>query len=491
MKFSISSLPCLMLLLWSLGCQKNSSSSSSPLVEPAKLENPAPILNLSPLPENFRPLNLSNKVFSKNGSFYVPMDFKNQTLTFTFDISSQNVKVRSLIFFQLPENGRPYFQLKETLLAARLNGEAAGFETISDPDGLNNFYLAITKELSKSQFAVLELEYELSPDKVSFSNSGVAFLTDMTDLSPAQYFENWAPVGFEDDSFSLTLKLRLQNSKADHRVFTNGILTFMNSQEWVINFPDHFTASSFYVHLTDRALQVQTFSIQTSSRLIPVTLYSEDLDLIEQARLQLPKLFEELEGDYGPYPHAQFLAYLHSGGGGMEYAGATITSLGALDHELFHSWFARGVMPAEGRSGWIDEALASWRDYGYFRASQLLSRSPTVLAAYSPFRKSTPSNCYKDGRQLIAELDLYLSNFGGMKPLMKSFFERYRHRVVTTEEFLAFLKTKTGKNIEMFFDRYIFGLANSNQATEIPESAQDWDSKHPHPLSAEEIRNLR
>jgi hypothetical protein len=63
----------------------------------------------------------------------------------------------------------------------------------------------------------------------------------------------------------------------------------------------------------------------------------------------------------------------------MEYCGATMTDPGALGHELTHSWFARGVMPANGNTGWIDEAVASWRDDGYPRASRAPNRSAVNL----------------------------------------------------------------------------------------------------------------
>ena len=53
----------------------------------------------------------------------------------------------------------------------------------------------------------------------------------------------------------------------------------------------------------------------------------------------------ELEADYGAYTHDSMTVYI-AGRGGMEHCGATITSMSALGHEITHSWFARGVMPA-------------------------------------------------------------------------------------------------------------------------------------------------
>ena len=72
-----------------------------------------------------------------------------------------------------------------------------------------------------------------------------------------------------------------------------------------------------------------------------------------------------------------------AGRGGMEHCGATITSMSALAHEITHSWFARGVMPANGNAGWIDEGTARWRDRGYPTAKGFSVRQPVNLSNYS------------------------------------------------------------------------------------------------------------
>ena len=78
----------------------------------------------------------------------------------------------------------------------------------------------------------------------------------------------------------------------------------------------------------------------------------------------------------------------------MEYPGATATSLRSLGHEMFHSYFAKGVIPADGNSGWMDEGLASWRDKGY----QTLTHpgyDMFNLGAHSPYKRNTDKNSYK------------------------------------------------------------------------------------------------
>jgi hypothetical protein len=437
------------------------------------------------LDENYRPLNLSLKMFISAGKTYSPLNILSQDLSLTFDVLTQKVVAKSVLHFEMNQSALPIFELKALAPVIKLDNSSITATEVQDPDGQAQTFWALDQEVDPGLQHELEIIYELPSDRLSFVGGGVRLLTHMTDLNPSNFFENWGPVGFEDDAFSLSLNLKVLNSNSHHELFTNGVATAPAPFEWKIEFPNTFTKSSFYVHLTNATdLTVKRFIYAGKENNIPVQIYSEIPSLVDDAVATLPDLFRELEDDYGPYAHPTFTAYMHSGRGGMEYVGATITSLGSLDHELFHSWFARGVMPAEGRSGWIDEALASWRDYSYFQAPSLLTRNATNLANYSPFRKSTANNCYVDGRQLIAELDREFAAFGGMKPLMKLFFERYKNRVITNEEFWNFLNVMTQINVDAYFKRYTLGGVSS-------VNSQNTDTKHPLPLSKKEILNLR
>lgn len=441
---------------------------------------------LTALDFTYRPVNLSEKKIILGDKSYLPMDFKDQELTLSFDAATGITSAISVIKFQQSQDSYPYFELLNPLSSITLDGSPVASITLNDPEGQKRTYIAVDSEVAAGAIHELIVLYELGPNKVTFSNGGVGFLTHMTDLEPSNFFETWGPVGFEHDSFRLNLNLKILNSSAEHNLFTNGEALKFSSHEWKVEFPDYYTRSSFYIHLTNQQLIQKSFVYKGFEKDIPVTVYGPTSGLVDQASELLPSYFQEYENDYGPYAHNSFTAYMHAGGGGMEYAGATITSIGALDHELFHSWFARGVIPADGRSGWIDEAFASWRDYGYFQAGSLLSRNPTNLSAFSAFRESTPRNCYVDGRNLIAELDRVFSQYGGMKPLMKLFFHRYKRKAVTNEEFWQFLSTISGLNIDAYFQRYTLGGVPSFNLMNAK-----MDSKHPLPLSSREIEALR
>lgn len=481
--------PFLILLLSLTSCGKKSSSDNSSSVSgffPANQYD-------KPIPDSVQDneiLGMDDKLIVIGNETHAPMNFLAQDLGMTFDTSAQSVTGHSVIHFKLKHPGRPYFELKGTAKNIKIDGVATTATTVSDPDGQGQSYLSLKKKVTAQEIHTVEFDYTLPSGCVTFSGGGVRFLTDMTDLN-GKFFEYWGPVGYEEDQFSMNLKLLVPGTTSAHKLHTNGSITSTTASEWQISFPNYYSKSSFYVHLTNQTdLPSKSFIYKGLAKDIPITVYGVTSALVNSAVAVLPGLFKELEGDYGPYPHDQFLAYMNDRSGGMEYVGATITSVASIDHELLHSWFARGVIPADGRSGWIDEAMASWRDYGYTRASTTLNRTATNLADFSPFKKNSPSNAYVDGRGLFAELDREFASSGGLKKVMKAMFEKYKFTIITNEEFWSFLESHTGKGLELFKDRYAMG-GNSNEEAIGPAESSSSHSKHPTPLTETEVLRLR
>ncbi len=434
---------------------------------------------------------LSDKIITLDNERHVPMNFISQDLLMTFDISAHKFLGHSKITFNLVDSGRPYFELMGNMKNITVDGVSVSVSTITDPDGQNQSFKSLKEVVSADVSHVAEFDYELPVDRMTFTGGGVRFLTDMTDLN-GKFFEYWGPCGFEGDQFQMNLAMEVKNQSSVHTLRTNGTITETNPTSWNITFPDYFSKSSFYIHLTNQSLPSTTLVYKGIKRDIPIEIYGLTQSLVDGGVADILGLFQELEGDYGPYPHTKFLAYMNDRSGGMEYVGATITARGSLDHELLHSWFARSMIPSDGRSGWIDEAMASWRDYGYTRAAVTLNRPATNLANYSIFRKTTPRNSYVDGRALFAELDYEFRNLGGLKRIMKALHTEYNNKVITNGEFWNFLKSYSQINLDPFEERYALGLAGpATMAAKTNESKEIFPSKHPTPLTREEILRLR
>ncbi len=74
----------------------------------------------------------------------------------------------------------------------------------------------------------------------------------MSDLSDRRYLEQYLPTNFEYDQYAMEIKVNITNSSSAHEVFTNGDVLQTDKNSFVIKFPDYFTASSLFFHLTQK-----------------------------------------------------------------------------------------------------------------------------------------------------------------------------------------------------------------------------------------------
>ena len=473
----------------------NKNNGAGP--SPSPIQSPIPSGSPSPVPTDAEgsPVNAATalRIFSKSGKKYVPADFSSMDIELTIDNSAETATGDVKIIFNVPTGGYPYFLLNTSIINASLDGQAVQTFSVTDPEGQNTL-ISLDAEVSRDTEHILELSYSLGADQVSYRTGGVGFITAMADIASGNFFEDYGPASFEDDQFELSLKIILKGVSNEHRVFTNGTVTAMAPFAWQIDFPPYFTSSSFYLHVTDKSLSVREFTYRGLAKTIPVTVYSEDSASAASGASYVPALFSELEGEYGPFLHDKFIAYI-SGSGGMEYAGATITSVSALGHELMHSWFGRGVMPDGGRSGWIDEAIASWRDYDYFQSAIPADRSPVELDNQSVYDRFTPYEAYASGRKLLSELDtMFWAGYGGLRPLLAGFFQSYQTRVIGTADLEKYLETVTSTDLGLIFQKYVYGSSQSAAQVytqSLSNYAQYYLGNHPPALTDAEIKSIR
>lgn len=399
------------------------------------------------------------------GNLAVPVDAAGLDLVIEADASQQSADGRGRLRFTLSQPGRPLLDLVPRPSRLILNGENLPPERLRlvlPPDESTPLRM-LDEELGAGEHE-LEIEYPLGESTVRFVDGGVRLGLFMTDLEQRGYLERHAPANLEFDQIPMSVEVRISASTNAHRLFTNGRAEQDGNSAWRITFPDYFTCSSCYLHATDRPVSVASTSFAGAEREVPVTAYGENPPEVQQALQQAVGFLQELEQTYGPYAHEALLIYCTGlPSGGMEYAGATMTSLQALGHEITHSWFARGVMPANGNAGWIDEAVARWRDQGYPRAPAAPPRPPVNLAGFSPYRRHTPWESYALGSLLLSELDRLFSP-GGLRPLLARLFRERQRQLITTPLFQAFLEQQTGASLGPIFNRYVYGKEESGEA---------------------------
>lgn len=383
-------------------------------------------------------------------------DFTEANYTITYDIPKKMVKAHALIKLELAEEGFPIFDSVMAPTLVRFDGKEVS--TVETKTPANETTLRLVNKLASVGEHTLEIELPVAT-LVEFAEGGVKSAFWTSDLDERKYLERYLPANFEFDQVKMTFNVEFIGAKTKQVIYTNGVVTEKSANSYQISYPDYYTASSIFFHTVPAgATKELRFSLKSiDGRDIPAVVYFSKSSWntnLERLKTKTTQVFHELESDYGAFPHPS-ITVLQAGMGGMEYCGATMTDFSALGHELFHSYFARGVMPANGNAGWIDEALASWRDNGYQTLSTLSGSSR--MSSHPYYTRTTDKAAYSFGERFMGYLDGKLKTKGGLKPFMRYMVDKNVFSPFYIQEFIKEMSDFYGVSLEADFKRYTFG----------------------------------
>jgi hypothetical protein len=396
--------------------------------------------------------------FTHKGKKAVFADFTKAVYHITYDIKAKRALISAEIDFKTAEEGFPIFDSHQAPSRILLDGKAVAADLTMTP--AQETQVRIINRLSPAGSHKLLIDLPLV-ESLEFTPSNVKSAFWMSDLTERGYLERYLPTNFIFDRVPMTLKIKFKGLKAKQNIYTNGSVTQVSDSEFTIVFPDQLNVTCPYFHTTPASDVHETrFSYKSiDGREIPVVIYKQKIATEHSsfAVLQEKTLtyLDELEKDYGPFLHSSLTIYMAGASGGMEYSGATITSEKALGHELFHSYFARGVLPSNGNAGWIDEALASWRDKGYSTLATLSGTSQ--MAAHGTYNRVTDRSAYSFGERFMSLLNQKTSAKGGLKPFLRELVIKNAFSPLSTEQFMALMSEFYGMDFKPDFERYVFG----------------------------------
>ena len=373
------------------------------------------------------------------------VDFIDAHYTLIFDPTVRDAHVVSKITFETNDQGFPAISLKQPFISGTLDDESV---TLDEPKSEDNSISAkiLSKPVSRGKHQ-LNIHSEISRPVVVKGHpvTGSPRLRRleckfaMSDIAPdpgfpdVGFLDAYLPANLEYDHVRMRFTVKLENFNENHTVFSNGTVSRIASGEWNIEFPEFFTSSCPWFHIGPSSVYESLTGVFHSSneRKIPISIYTYYKWLTEGVNLEeflvLTQIYlADLERDFGPFPHDSVIIYArkperrgrkvyHTG---MEYAGATATTIGVLRHELDHSYFARSITPVNGNAGWIDEAIARWGDRCYPTYVKRPRRSRANLGRRSKYIATTNDKSYKVGSDFLAYLNSFLSTHGGLKPFL-------------------------------------------------------------------------
>jgi hypothetical protein len=402
----------------------------------------------------------------------VPVDVMRVEARIVFDVAAQTASVAAAVDFGLEDyDGRPVLDLRQTPTALRLDGRAmdpASFPPVDLGGGPGAQMRLLDVELPGGSRHRLELEYQLETpaaegaEPVGWTGDGVRFDFWMSDLRPGRYLEMWLPANLCHDRFQLALDLEV-TGQVRHTVLTNGTVDAESSDRWRITYPATFTSLSPMLVLRP-AGEVELRRRQADGREVVTAKVAESDADLAACEADVVAWLVHHERRYGPWVHgSRFTAVLWGPGRGMEYDGATTAAVGALEHEVFHSWFGRGVKPASASDGWIDEAYTSWatasrrRELPRFHVEELgLDEAPVLLYPPHPWSRHTPIESYKEGSRLFAGIAYLLGGAPQLRTAMADWYQANAGSFATTDDLEHHLSERSG-GVPALFQRYVRG----------------------------------
>ncbi len=405
----------------------------------------------------FSALDKAPPSFLSGNKTVVWADFKSAKYKLVFNTQTKQAHALSTIKFELKEEGHPIIESVNRPSSVIL-GKVV-IDTLEVETPLKETKVRILdKHLSAGTYTV-EISTPISKG-VKFEDNSVSVGFFMSDMKERKFMERYLPSNLEYDQFKIDISVSVVGTQVEHRLFTNGRFVKNTNREFEVKYPDYYNSSSLYFHLVPKTkfkVKKKNFN-SIDGREVPVTIYSNSKSINFLAMRKVRRILKSLEKDYGPWPHAQMILY--SNGkfkGGMEYAGAAISGWFAIGHELQHAYFARAVLPQNGNAGWLDEGIASWRDY-FHGSKKKVNFTGAGLAGNSPYLRTTSKSSYKQGRAFMSHINYVLKKKTNycLKDFLKVYFSKRKFTTVSTENFISDLEEFSGLGFREKFEKHIF-----------------------------------
>ena len=386
-------------------------------------------------------------------------DFSTADYTIRYDIPAKTALAKAVIKLTTQTRGNIVFDLVASPSEIKLDGKLTTQSEISLPGNASK--ARVVGAVAEVGEHTLEMTLPLT-ELVQWEEGGVRSAFWTTDLEDRGYLEAYLPANMEFDRVAMALHLEFVGTTKAPRFYTNGVVTQVDSTHFDVKYPAYYTASSVFFHTvpTNAMKEISFIYRSTDGREIPVVIYQRpstwgtDQGTLERLKQNTLSILTELENDYGPFLHPSVTIYM-AGSGGMEYCGATMTDSSALGHELTHSYFARGIMPANGNGGWIDEALASWRDNRYPRITNISGRAN--MAGRASYTRFTDYAAYTYGAKFMSYLDGRFAEQGGLKSLLRKLVTEKAFTPYTTEDFIGWAEGHYRADLKQDFQDHVYG----------------------------------
>jgi predicted small lipoprotein YifL len=196
----------------------------------------------------------------------------------------------------------------------------------------------------------------------------------------------------------------------------------------------------------------------------------------EEAFATLDPWLAELQGALGPFPMPRGLSVvLTQTGGGMEYYGATTTSLRALRHEVFHMYFACSTVARTYRDSWWDEAIDMWYELSADPAYAPIDPGyrSDIVSGRSAVAVGFDRRAYDQGSRIMQAVAAEMGGRERMVRFLRELHARRSFDPFTTWDLADEIRAASGVDVRERFRLWLYS-SPASQAGAPAASAWDW-----------------
>ena len=163
---------------------------------------------------------------------------------------------------------------------------------------------------------------------------------------------------------------------------------------------------------------------------------------------------------------------------------------GVIAHEIAHQWWGDLITLRSWEHTWMNESFATYSDYlykryawgddeaqydlikkknGYLREAHTRYMRPIVFNRYEDPGQNFDSHAYPKGACVLHMLRFVLGDETFFRTI-STFLHRYEFQPVTTQDFMKCVKDVSGKNMDWFFEQFLFKPGHA-----VFEVSKDWN----------------
>ena len=464
-------LATLVLALGCDGCGSGSGPSAPATASPAPTASPA--TTTEPLPAVATEWELLDAVFR--------VDVERVEVVFDLYPAERRVQAQAGITFRMrPGQARPILHFgparASSGVALRLDGQDLDPARATDArflsfEGSGQVSLELQRDLAPGVSHRLEASYPLS-----LADSGGRFFAEVNDIEGRGNDAVFPTLNTPHELAHHVLVFRVHAAEP-YLAVGSGLVTARASgdvQEWVLDTEREVASYTVMFHLAPARTHV------VSER----RLHGVDVRVLaptggvtaDEAFATLDPWLGELRTTVGPFPMPRGLGVaLTQSGGGMEYYGATTTSLRALRHEVFHMYYGCSTVARTYRDSWWDEAIDMWYE---------LSADPTYAPVAEGFRSDIVSGrsavavgfdrrAYDEGARIVQAVAMELGGRDRMVRFLRDLHGRRSFDPFTTWDLADEIQAWSGSDVHERFRLWLY-QASAAPATREGPSPGDW-----------------